>query len=132
MMLTEKKQDKFGREMEHDLHRTMTKAEKAPRQELAAIQLQAAQRLLKDTEIATRLAPTADVLNHPPEFKSDASPEAAEKHFQTVNKAFEAGLAKYEHLNPEKAQEIRKRYNLKGKSWSVQIDLKKNEKKNES
>lgn len=129
-MLTEKKQDKFGREMEHDLHRAMTKAEKAPRQEIAAIQLQAAQKLLKDTEIAAKLTPAESVLKQAPEFRSDVSPEAAEKHFQTVNKAFEDSLARHEHLNPQKAQEIRKRYGLKGKSWSVQIDLTKNGKTN--
>jgi hypothetical protein len=123
-MLTEKQQDKFGREMEHDLHSAMGKAVKAPRQEIAAIQLQAAQKLLKDTEIATKLAVSDSMKTQAPEYKSDTSPEAAENHFNTVNKAFEAGLAKYEHLDPEKAAALRKRYGLKGKSWQVQIDLK--------
>lgn len=127
MKLTEKQQEKFGKEMETNLHRAMSKAEKAPQQELAAIQLEEAKKLLKDTEIGAKLVPTEDVLKHTPEYKSDVTPEVAEKHFKTVNAAFQKSLAKYEHLNPEGAEKIRNMYGLKkGKSWTVGIDLKKN------
>lgn len=103
---TEKKKDKFSREIEKDIQSRLSRVQGAPTDERAHAELDTANRYLKNCETLGDFSGRTER----PSRKSDASPNDAEKFFNETQKKFRGDVNRLrEKATPEKKKAINRK-----------------------